>query len=284
MKGAVTSWRRGAVGLLAVVLVGAGLGGCAGQGRIDQLEDLNRSLEARNLELQQNIAAAETQTDILRRELETERAEREALTRTVTDLQARLGLSAEQLARLQGELGRVTLLDPTTDAALRELAARYPDLITYDSTSGLLRFTSDLTFDSGSDTVKEGARQALGALAQILTGAGATYELDIVGHTDSQRISAGTAQRHPTNMHLSCHRAISVRRELANLGVHPDRMRASGWGEYRPLVPNAPNGNTPQNRRVEIYITAATSAGTDAGAAAAPVREEPPTRQLEPTK
>lgn len=284
MKGAVTSWRRGAVGLLAVVLVGAGLGGCAGQGRIDQLEDLNRSLEARNLELQQNIAAAETQTDILRRELETERAEREALTRTVTDLQARLGLSAEQLARLQGELGRVTLLDPTTDAALRELAARYPDLITYDSTSGLLRFTSDLTFDSGSDTVKEGARQALGALAQILTGAGATYELDIVGHTDSQRISAGTAQRHPTNMHLSCHRAISVRRELANLGVHPDRMRASGWGEYRPLVPNAPNGNTPQNRRVEIYITAATSAGTDAGAAAASVREEPPTRQLEPTK
>ena len=28
-----------------------------------------------------------------------------------------------------------------------------------------------------------------------------------------------------------------------------------GWGEFRPLVANSGNGNTPANRRVEIYLT-----------------------------
>jgi hypothetical protein len=81
------------------------------------------------------------------------------------------------------------------------------------------------------------------------------YEVNIVGHTDSQRISDATARRHPTNMHLSCHRAISVRSVLASMGVPAGRMEAAGWGEFRPMVANTSSGNTPQNRRVEIYLS-----------------------------
>jgi flagellar motor protein MotB len=29
---------------------------------------------------------------------------------------------------------------------------------------------------------------------------------------------------------------------------------AGGWGEFRPAVANNANGNTPANRRVEIYL------------------------------
>ena len=47
-------------------------------------------------------------------------------------------------------------LDPATDQALRDLAAQYPDLVVYDPDRGMIRFTSDLTFGSGSAEVTAG--------------------------------------------------------------------------------------------------------------------------------
>ena len=96
-----------------------------------------------------------------------------------------------------------------------------------------------------------------------------------------------TANKHPTNMHLSCHRAISVRKELMAMGVPADKMQAAGWGETRPYVPNTSSGNTPQNRRVEIYLArarGAMAAQADAGSVAAPERTTPPDRQPDISK
>ena len=62
------------------------------------------------------------------------------------------------------------------------------------------------------DQLREGANETLAALANVLKGQDAArYELHIVGYTDSQAISSGTAQRHPTNTHLSVHRAPIAR-------------------------------------------------------------------------
>ncbi|MCA9300137.1 MAG: OmpA family protein, partial [Phycisphaerales bacterium] len=94
-------------------------------------------------------------------------------------------------------------------------------------------------------------------------------------------------QRHPTNMHLSCHRAISVRRELIGMGVSSQKILAAGWGEMRPLVPNASNGNTPQNRRVEIYLRSGSSfAGAPMGSTTSVGvdTEGAPARNFDPTK
>ena len=119
----------------------------------------------------------------------------------------------------------------------------------------MLRFRSDLTFNSGSDQVRDNARDALSALADVIkNNANASYTLQIVGHTDAEPISSGTAQRHPTNTHLSVHRAIAVKQSLTSLGVPAERVMVAGWGEFRPAVPNGPGGNTPQNRRVEIFF------------------------------
>ncbi|MBZ0171420.1 MAG: OmpA family protein, partial [Phycisphaerales bacterium] len=148
-----------------------------------------------------------------------------------------------------------TQLDPVTDDALRRLAGRHSDLVRYDPDRGMLQFASDLTFDSGSDAVKQQAMSSLSALAGILKSPEASgYDTRIVGHTDSQPLSANTRKRYPSNMHLSTYRAISVRNELIKLGVPAARMLAAGWGEYRPAVQNTQSGNTPANRRVEIYL------------------------------
>jgi chemotaxis protein MotB len=206
----------------------------------------------------------------------------------------KMGVNYDDLTKRMAGIG-LSPLDKETDDALAALAAQYPDLIRYDQQRGMLRFASDLTFASGQDSVQENARQSLQALGRILSsGPAAQYEVMIMGHTDAQPISSGTARNHPTNMHLSAHRAIAVRNVLAQIGVPQEKMFVAGWGEFRPAVPNSgPKGNTPQNRRVEIYLTRPTNTGsmsetsepaTPPSRSAAPDREAPPSRQPDLTK
>lgn len=273
----------------AAVMVGAtalGLTGCNAGG--NNLLEANRALQERVTTLQ---------------------AENEALNNTNQQLQAALAARDKALADLQSQMSmlassgsgmdakyedllkrfqalRFGSLDPETDAALRELAAQHPDLIEYVPELGMLRFKSDVTFASGSDAVNASARPTLQQLASILNSAAASYDVKIQGHTDSQPVVRARAQ-HPTNMHLSAHRAISVRRELVNMGVAPQRFEVAGRGEFDPLTPNNANGNTPRNRRVEVYLMRAVSRNMNAptsesgessstpAAAPAPARSEP---------
>jgi chemotaxis protein MotB len=146
-------------------------------------------------------------------------------------------------------------LDPATDSALQALAAQYPELFVYDSETGMLRFKSDLTFDSGSDVVKSEARSALGQLATILNGPAAQYDIRVVGHTDAQRVRQVAGRRFKDNLELSAFRSISVRNVLVGAGVAATRVEFAGRGEFDPIVPNtAGSGNTQENRRVEMFL------------------------------
>ncbi len=288
-------WNR-AVPVL-VLAAGAALTGCVSQEEYDKLWETNRSLQNRNQELQNDLSDF--------------RSRYQTLTGAGTDAQRTIGALQDENARLRGQLVsasqtlagledrlanmEVGRLDPATDLALSQLASQYPDLIKYDSERGMLRFASDLTFRSGSDEVQSPAMESLGALASILqTSEAGSYDVKIVGHTDAERISSRTAQRHPTNMHLSAHRAISVRRALGESGVAWQRMYAAGWGQYRPTVANTASGNTPANRRVEIFLVPSTRDLYADSTAVVPDSdvpqrvdadaETPPARVFDPTK
>jgi len=70
------------------------------------------------------------------------------------------------------------------------------------------------------------------------------FIFEIAGHTDA----IGDAGY---NRELSMRRAEAVRDYLlAQLGVSPERLQTTGWGEARPVRPDDPNH--PDNRRVEI--------------------------------
>ncbi|MDX9910375.1 MAG: OmpA family protein [Phycisphaerales bacterium] len=284
--------RRMITGACAVVALGASmLGGCASQ-EVSQLQSANRSLTSRNQELTQQLEECRSSSGILSQQtVENERLIA-SLRQTNQQLQQQLGMSEEQMRRFGDRLQGLALapLDPETDRALQELARKYPNLIQYDAARGMLRFASDLTFGSGSADVSSEAASSLRALADVLKGSSAqSYEIQIVGYTDAQPISSGTAQRHPTNMHLSCHRAISVRQVLGNAGVAWDKMMAAGWGENHPIAPSGPRGNTPANRRVEIYLTRSSGGYASTGSGSAytsvdPSSEGGPSRQLDVTK
>ena len=251
------------IGRVVLLAVGLGLGGCASQQNYDQLLDANRTLKERNEELSRQNQELTNENGLMQNQRTTSEAALAALTKLNDALKKQLADAGVDLDALQRRLGTLAMspLDQDTDRALAALAAQYPDMIKYDSAKGMLRFASDLTFASGQDSVTEAAKQSLSALAKILnTGAASAYEIMVVGHTDAQPISTGTAKFHPTNVHLSAHRAISVRKELASMGVPQDKMEVAGWGEFRPAVPNSgPKGNTPQNRRVEVYLTRSTA-------------------------
>lgn len=285
--------RNGKKVLASTILVSGlalGLGGCVSQQHYDQLEmqyraaaDRNAELARENEQLQSALSLQGNATTDTQSTLGQLRAENQRL-------RDELAANAELFAELDGQLRGLQLMDPATDRALRQLAAQHPDVVEYDSERGMLRFKSDLTFNSGSDQLREGAQQTLAMLSNVLKGQeAAQYQLHIIGHTDSQAISSNTAQRHPTNTHLSVHRAISVKRQLTSLGIPADRILVAGWGESKPAVPNAASGNTPQNRRVEIYFRAdrgldGSSGSTGSTGSSGIDRTPAPTRAIDPTK
>jgi chemotaxis protein MotB len=270
---------RGRLVVLAIIAAaGTGLGGCVAQGKYDNTETSARALEARNQELLQNNEALETMLRGKDQRIAQLESEKNALEGRVGALGSQLGTIEGSMSDLDRRLGDVRLggLDPSTDRALRELAGRYPDLLSYDANRGMIRLGSDLGFDSGSDVVKPQAATALAQLAGILTGSDAgNYDVRVVGHTDSQQPSR-SANRHPTNRHLSVHRSIAVTRVLESNGVRGARVEVAGWGEFRPAVPNSASGGTPGNRRVEIYLVPSSAPVIDSGAPVpAPTTSQP---------
>ncbi len=214
-----------------------------------QIDQLTSELEAARLQLQQlkrRLTAAEqsggVEVDSLRQRiaaLEEDLAKKEALIKTMQD-------------RLMG----VSALPVELDTALEDFAAGN-DMVEYDSERGLVKFKSDLLFERGSDTVTTSAAEAVRTLCGILnTDTAKEFDMIVAGHTDDMRIArAATRAAHPTNRHLSSHRAIAVVRVLDGCGLEGKRMSTRGFGEFRPVAPNAPgNKGNPKNRRVEIYI------------------------------
>jgi chemotaxis protein MotB len=244
--------------LLAVSFAAASLlfGGCVDQKKYDSLADTAQTSGARVEGLSQDVRTLQESVVVKQRRIDELEGETRQLRSINDDLNGQIsGIRGRQQA-LVDELGniRLTMLDPETDRALQALAAQYPDLIKYDAERGMLQFMADLTFDSGSDQVKPKAREGLQRLAQILTASSASsYDVRLVGHTDSQPLGA-SRNKWKTNRHLSVARSIAVEEVMRGSGIPGGRLETSGWGEYRPMVNNTSSGNTPQNRRVEIYI------------------------------
>lgn len=245
--------------LASAGVAGLTLGGCVAQDQYDTTTTMVDSLEAQNARLLQEKQTAES--------IASRRAERigeleaavAAKDRQIGQLSSRLDGLNRNLNDLEGRLGQVSMgpaLDAQTDLALRQLASRYPDLLQYDSQLGMIRVASDLTFNSGSDSLRDGAQEGLRQLARALSGASASgYALRVVGHTDSQAISnPRTRERFGNNRVLSVFRAIAVSDALQAAGFPGNRIEVAGWGPHRPAVPNNPTGGTAGNRRVEIFV------------------------------
>ncbi len=181
----------------------------------------------------------------------------DALKQQILALEEDLARKKELIASMQQKLLYGTALPVELSTMLEDFANTHGDIVSFDSNTGVVKFKSDLLFEKGSANVASTAVEAVKSLCGILNSEqGQKFDIVIAGHTDDMPIlKPATIAKHPTNWHLSTHRAISVLNVMEASKVGPKRMSVRGFGEYRPLVENKPNkGGEPRNRRVEIYI------------------------------
>lgn len=105
-------------------------------------------------------------------------------------------------------------------------------------------------FDFDETAITSEAELLLRAKLPILRDS-AAFLLLLEGHADER----GSIEY---NLALGGRRAESVREFLTGLGISPDRLTTTSFGEERPLVSRSDAEAWAQNRRVEFVITAVT--------------------------
>lgn len=101
-----------------------------------------------------------------------------------------------------------------------------------------------INFDTDKATLKDDGTTAVVEIAKVLEN-DINLKLSIEGHTDN----TGDASH---NKVLSIDRANTVLKKLVALKIDGKRLKASGYGTYKPLVANNTEENKAKNRRVEL--------------------------------
>lgn len=108
-----------------------------------------------------------------------------------------------------------------------------------------------LLFASGSSRINPEAKRILGKIASVINDH-SQLEINVEGHTDNIPSNFECIN---DNWDLSVMRATSIIRSLqVEYDVNPERLVASGRGEFYPVGTNETNAGRALNRRTEIVI------------------------------
>ncbi|HCU54117.1 MAG TPA: chemotaxis protein MotB [Gammaproteobacteria bacterium] len=205
-----------------VVVMSAVMSGCVSTGKYEQLEaDKNQEiagLKKDKTSLQQQVAALEQHKAALETTSQQRQAQYDALVK-------KLSSEVEQ-----GQLK----------------VRQYQNMLTVD-------VAEQIFFDSGRAVLKDSGKEVLKKVGEALK----SYEnkvIRVVGYTDNVPISKSIQNVYPTNWELSVARATNVVRFLQDVGVPPERLVASGRGEFAPIAPNDTPEGRQKNRRIEIIL------------------------------
>ena len=119
-------------------------------------------------------------------------------------------------------------------------------------------FQSEVLFAKGAADIGDAGKNQLLQLALTLKQisreipADIDWILRVDGHTDKDPIKTA---RFPSNWELSSARAISVVQFLINQGLPPNRLAATGFGEFQPLDDHSDEIAKRRNRRIELKLT-----------------------------
>ncbi|MGE3172967.1 MAG: flagellar motor protein MotB [Planctomycetota bacterium] len=205
------------VPLLVSLIVLSLLGGCT-----TRYQDLLRDRDAQIRDLNGRLAAARAEKDDLERQLSAQRQTPEPV---------QIQPAAFQPSALQQELGN----EVSVDYRHGRLAIGVEDSV---------------TFDSGSDKLKDTAHRVLNKIAGVLKRDFADCKIYVEGHTDSDPIQK-TKNKYLDNRELSAKRANAVTRYLVEQGVPESHLVIVGFGQFDPKDPRQKE----RNRRVEIVPT-----------------------------
>lgn len=159
------------------------------------------------------------------------------------DLQRRL--TAQPVAPVEATAPR----NDADIASIRESVDSRVD-VRYKDGHISLGVQDNVTFDSGSVTLKDSSHAVLRSIAGVLKGRFAGSRFFVEGHTDSDPIQK-TKNLFRSNRHLSAERADAVAAYLIKQGVPESSIVIVGYGPHDPRDPKSKAAN----RRVEIVVT-----------------------------
>ena len=249
-------------GLIGVVCVVGSLVAVSGCGtEAFDLRVQNETQRTKIASLESELAAAKLQLDQAQRQVSSSgqqgTVEVETLRTKVAALEEDVAKKKSLIASMQERLVHGGNALPVELASkLEDLSKKYP-MISFDAGRGVLKVSTDLLFEKGSDVVASSAVEAIKSMCGVLNSEEAQkFDVIVAGHTDDVPVlRPETLAKHPTNWHLSVHRAIAVLNLMTSSSVAPARLSVRGFGEFRPAEPNAGGGKgNAKNRRVEIYI------------------------------
>jgi outer membrane protein OmpA-like peptidoglycan-associated protein len=222
--------------------------------RADAQAELQRRQAAEQARIEAEQArqqAEQAKAEAERMKQEAEKAAAEAAAQKAEADKARqAALEQQKLAEAEADKARQAAAKAEAEKA--QLRAQLLEqlnsiLQTRDSARGLIVNMSDVLFDTGSSTLKPGAREKLAKISGILL-AHRGLTLQIEGHTDS----VGGDE---FNQQLSERRSDSVRDYLAEEGVPASSMTAKGFGKTQPVASNDTPEGRQRNRRVELVVS-----------------------------
>jgi chemotaxis protein MotB len=262
--------------LQAQVVQDAGSASQQANATIEKLADQVRALMALRDQLQAQVMDDAAKETAAARVSDSARAQIALLTQQVTALRTQLAqaASALDLSVKAGAQKDVKIAD--LGARLNEaLVAKVAELQRYRSEFfGRLRqvlagrpgisvvgdrfvFQSEVLFPAGSADLTSAGADEVKKLAATLKGisrdipADVGWVLRVDGHADRQQVHGKFA----SNWELSADRAINVVKLLIANGVTPNRLAATGFGEFQPLdSANSPAAYA-KNRRIELRLT-----------------------------
>ena len=170
----------------------------------------------------------------------------------------------EAMTEIQNAVGHKDTLSPTElmkvdiEDVVYNMQAEEAIEVGTDDKGIVMELASSAFYKPGSADIRPQAIPVLQELARTLIAPRyMTYVVEVEGHSDDDPIST---RRFPSNWELSAGRATRVVRFFIEQGMDMRRLKAAGFAESRPKVPNRKADGTPipenqaTNRRVLIRV------------------------------
>lgn len=190
----------------------------------------------------------------------------DAKEKQLKQLSADLDKKTQDLAEQQAKLNELQAILDKKDADVLALKEKIKKALKGFEGSGLLvtekngkvyvSMDEKLLFASGKFTIDQQGEAALKELAKVLES-DTSINVMVEGHTDNVPFNAASTAQIRDNWDLSVMRATTVVKTILAAGknIAPNRLTASGRGEYMPLDFDDTKEARAKNRRTEIILT-----------------------------
>jgi chemotaxis protein MotB len=216
------------------------------QAELDAAKGRERALEGQ-------LAATKAQLEDIEKQLQDERGEKATLLRDKVSLKA----SIDEMTAALDELARRKAEADRRMAEFKDLLARFKSLIDAGKLQVkivdgrmVVQLATDVLFASGQASLSAEGRTAVREVADVLKAI-PDRQFQVEGHTDNVPIKT---ERFPSNWELASARALTVVREMLDVGMPPERVSAASYGEHDPVAPNRTDEGKSQNRRIQIVV------------------------------